>query len=48
MFQEIPKSVDIEYDPMPAKDTDSVLCFDGRSVLVRIDENKAVLDRLKQ
>ncbi len=48
MFQEIPKSVDIEYDPMPAKDTDSVLCFDGRSVLVRIDENKAVLPKYSE
>lgn len=46
MFQEIPKKVDIEYDPLPAKDDDSVLCFDGRSVLVRIDGGKAVLPKL--
>lgn len=43
MFQDIPKSVDIEYDKTPMNDSDSVLCFDGRSVLVRIDGNKAVL-----
>ena len=46
MFQDIPKNVDIEYDNAPVKDTDSVLCFDGRSVLVRIEDNKAVLPKL--
>ena len=48
MFQEIPTQVDIEYDPLPAKDDDSVLCFDGRSVLVRIRENKAILPSVKE
>lgn len=43
MFQDIPQSVDIEFDPEPINSGDSVLCFDGRSVLVRIDDNKAVL-----
>ncbi|WP_028505056.1 NAD(+) diphosphatase [Ruminococcus sp. FC2018] len=46
MFQDIPDSVDIEFDPLPANGGDSVLCFDGRSVLVRIDENRAVLPKL--
>ncbi|MBQ3936433.1 MAG: hypothetical protein II722_05185, partial [Ruminococcus sp.] len=48
MFQEIPTQVDIEYDPLPAKDDDSVLCFDGRSVLVRIRDNKAILPSVKE
>lgn len=46
MFQDIPQNVDIQYDPEPAGDSDSVLCFDGRSVLVRIDDNKAVLPQM--
>ena len=48
MFQEIPTQVDIEYDPLPAKDDDRVLCFDGRSVLTRIEDNKAVLPTVSQ
>lgn len=48
MFQDTPKSVDIEFDSAPAKDTDKVLCFDGRSVLVRIEEGKAVLPQMRE
>ena len=46
MFQDIPESVDIEYDPAPAEQGDRMLCYDGRSVLVRIEDNKAVLPKL--
>ncbi len=46
MFQDIPKSIDIEFDPTPAKDTDRVLAFDGRNVLSRIEDNKAVLPQM--
>ena len=48
MLQDIPKSVDIEFDPAPAQDNDTVLCFDGRKVLSRIQDNKAVLPKLSQ
>ena len=46
MLQDIPNSIDIEFDPTPAADTDRVLCFDGRSVLSRIENNKAVLPQV--
>lgn len=46
MVQDIPKSVDIEYDALPARDDESVLSYDGRSVLVRIDGNRAVLPKV--
>ena len=39
MLQDIPKSLDIEYDSAPAQPHDTVLCFDGRKVLSRIQDN---------
>lgn len=48
MLQDIPKSVDIEFDPNPAEQSDKILCFDGRSVLSRYEDGKAVLPTFSQ